>query len=217
MVEADSQETVAPPPDVPQLTDSLEKVAAAIDQARALGLPVSVPEPLYLACIAIINRHDQPDGGTPTGASSTTGPARPTAAKRQPASWEGGPLAASHVPGSTGVRVDDVPLRRLIWQVINPGEEFTVTDVADRMAALGASWPPSAVSNALGYWVSRHRLTRKRKGVYSYSQPPSVAADLAGDRPRQQESPAADPSRATVRGKGDTDVSIQITRREAAS
>jgi len=216
-VDHDFQETVAPSPDVPQLAESLKKVATAIDQARALGLPVSVPEPLYLACVAIINRHEQPDGGTPTGASSSASPARPAASEHQLALREGSPLSASHSPNA-GVKVDDVPLRRLIWQVINPGEEFTVADVGQRIAALGVSWPPSAVSNALGYWASRGRLTRKRKGVYSYSQPPNVAAGLTGDHIQRQEGPAASPSRATTaRGEEDTDVSIQITQRKAAS
>lgn len=59
-----------------------------------------------------------------------------------------------------------VPLRRLLWRVITAGEDFTVGEVAERLAQLGVHRAPNVISNALGYWVERRRLTRVRKGVY---------------------------------------------------
>jgi hypothetical protein len=114
--------------------------------------------------------------------------------------------------------MQDVPLRRLVWQVINPGEEFTVADISARLAELGASWPTTAVSNALGYWASRERLTRVRKGTYNYPRPGSLSGSLTSSADQQQEGPAASTHRAIgARGKERSNVPISRTRREAAS
>lgn len=59
-----------------------------------------------------------------------------------------------------------VPLRQVLWHVIEPGEQITVTEVAARLAQLGRQERPSVVSNALGYWVRREKLERTSKGVY---------------------------------------------------
>lgn len=174
------------------------------------GLSVSVPEPLYLACLEIVDRHELPDGKPPGARRPYPDPVSSTV-----------PAGAPHTLSertADSVKMRDVPLRRLIWQVINPGEEFTVADITARLAELGAQWPTNAVSNVLGYWVSRDRLTRIRKGTYTYPPPGSLSDSLTRPNDRQQEGPAASTSRATkTRGKEHSDVSISPTRREAAS
>src|SRR6202161_1491554 len=147
-------------PDPRLLAESLRAITVAFDQARSSGLSVAVPESLYQPCLDIVERHDAPRGKPPGARRSVAEPGALAA-----------PSGASS--GRTGdrVKVQDVPLRRLVWQVINPDEEFTVADIGARLAELGASWPATAVSNVLGYWVSRDRLTRVRKGTYSYSRP----------------------------------------------
>lgn len=189
-------------PDVHDLADSLRSVAAAFDQARASGLGVCVPEPLYAACLEIVNRHGLP-GGTPPGGGRPSRDAGRAAAPRR----------ASR---NRQVDMDDVPLRRLVWQVVNPGEEFTVADVCSRLAELGAPRPATAVSNALGYWVSCDRLARVRKGTYSYPRPTGAPSATQDDR--RQEGPAARPSQALkAPGEENSDVPISRTRRQAAS
>lgn len=195
------------PPDPQLLAESLQAVAAAFDQARLSGLSVSVPESLYLACLDIVDRHDFP-GGKPPGARALQ---REQAVRRGSADSSSGRTAER-------VRMQDVPLRRLVWQVINPGEEFTVADISARLGELGAAWPATAVSNVLGYWATRERLTRVRKGTYSYDRPGSLPISPASPTDQQQDGPAASTSRATrARGKEHGDVSISLSRREAAS
>jgi hypothetical protein len=197
-------------PDLQSLTVSLLTVAAAFDQARMSGLSVSVPERLYLACLEIVDRHDLP-GGKPPGVPSSH---RDPAGSSAPAGAS--PIFADRT--AERVKMQDVPLRRLVWQVINPGEEFTVADITARLAELGASWPTTAVSNVLGYWASRDRLTRVRKGTYSYPHPGSLSDSLTSPNDRQQEGPAASTSRAPkARGEEHSDVPTSRTRREAAS
>jgi hypothetical protein len=191
-------------PDPRLLAESLRAVAEAFDHARASGLSVAVPESLYEACLDIVDRHDAP-GGKPPGA-------RRSIRKR-------GPSAASGISGGrTGdlVKLKDVPLRRLVWQVINPDEEFTVTDIGARLTELGAVWPATAVSNVLGYWVSRERLTRVRKGTYSYSRPSTPSGSLPSDD--RQEGPDDNKSRVGgTRRREQGTVTISHSRRKAAS
>jgi hypothetical protein len=195
------------PPDPQLLAESLRAVAAAFDQARISGLSVSLPEALYLACLEIVDRHDLPGGKPPGGRD----PHRDAAVPPTPA----GTPASRTVKR---VKMQDVPLRRLIWQVINPGEEFSVADVSARLAELGASWPTTAVSNVLGYWASSERMTRIRKGTYTYPHPGSLPGALASPTDQQQEGPAASINRPIGgRGKEHSDVSISHTREEAAS
>lgn len=197
-------------PDLQILAESLHAVAAAIDQARLSGLSVSVPEPLYRACLEIVARHDGPDG--PRGRTPSGGGRRDTGPVLTPRTAEGSGGSRDRMAG--GLEVRDVPLRRLVWQVINPGEEFTVADIAARLAEVGASWPTTAVSNALGYWASRDRLTRVRKGTYSYPGTGSSISPHDG----QQESPAATTSRAPkARGEEHGHVPNSRARRKAAS
>jgi hypothetical protein len=199
---------------VPKLVDSLLKGAAAVEQARALGLPVAVPDSLYRACLKVVSLHDQVDGADPDLAPQQER-SQPTPAARRPHS---GKAIVSGAARGASLRAGDVPLRRLVLQVVNPGEQFTVSEVAERIAALGATWSASAISNALGYWASRDRLTREQKGIYSYPQPPSLADAHQGELARQQEGPAADSNRpAAGRSKEDTDVSIPFETGKAAS
>lgn len=138
-----------------ELAGALDRMAAAIDQARAVGLYVDVPDVLYSACLKIVARY-----GTPSDPIDLS--AKPKESALNPAS------GSSTTSKSVGASPADVPLRRLVWQVLDPGEEFTVTDVVARLALLEVSLHPNKVSNALGYWVSRGRLARKSKGVYLY-------------------------------------------------
>lgn len=198
-------------PDPQFLAEALRGVAAAFDRARMSGLSVSVPEPLYMACLEIVDRHDLPDG-TPGG--KPPGPGRQAR----------GPVLTPESPAASGdqtserVGMKDVPLRRLVWQVINPGEQFTVADIAARLAELGATWPTTAVSNVLGYWASRDRLTRVRKGTYLYPHPGSSPGLRTSPHDRQQEGPAASTNRdPRARGEEHGHVPISRTRRKAAS
>jgi hypothetical protein len=192
-------------PDPQFLAESLRGVAAAFDRARMSGLSVSVPESLYLACQEIVDRHDLP-GGKPPGAG------------RRAVGTAPGPPAASGDQAAGRVGMKDVPLRRLVWQVVNPGEQFTVADIAARVAELGASWPTTAVSNVLGYWASRDRLTRVRKGTYLYPHPGSSPGPRTSEHDQRQEGPAASTSRdPRTRGEEHGNVPISGTRRKAAS
>lgn len=202
------------------LARTLGEMAAAIDQARSMGLPVNVPEPLYRACLEIIDRYDPPAGPDDTEAETSPSSVRDANAQGHRAVAHRGPSAratrtarqpaASRMAG--GASIDDVPLRRLIWQVLDPGEEFTVTDVVERLTELGGSWPANKVSNALGYWVARRRLARQRKGVYRYPVANDPFADLR-DEDSQQEIPAD--RRATAPGKEKSSNDVQNRQRQA--
>lgn len=194
------------PPDPQTLAESLREVAVAFDQARASGLSVSVPEPLYFACLDIIHRHDLPDGPPPGDGRPV-----PSAAPNRGPSVRPEPL-------SERVNMQDVPLRRLVWQVIDPGEEFTVAEITARLARLGAPRPTTAVSNALGYWASRERLTRVRKGTYCYPRPSSPPSPANKPNDQRQESPSASTDRADeARGEEYGHGTRSRTRRKAAS
>ncbi|MFI7611408.1 hypothetical protein ACIBP6_09340 [Nonomuraea terrae] len=152
--------------DIDALVSSLRAVVEAFDHARTFGLPVAVPASLYQACLEVVTRHDPgPDPGQHDRPARTVNAASVSRADQPAASV---PREAGKRGGPRGRRVpaEDVPLRRLVWQVIDPDQDFTVADVVQRLEALGASWPANRVSNALGYWVTRGRLHRERKGVY---------------------------------------------------
>lgn len=146
--------------DVGTLVRGLQQVSAAIEQARLLGVDVAVPADLYEICNKIVRQQNLASGhgGSVDSKSGST-------------ESEGG---SSRRTGRSGkgrvkeldVRAQDVPLRRLVLQVITPGREFTVADVTKDLRDLGATWEANKVSNALGYWVGRGRLERSRKGVY---------------------------------------------------
>ena len=88
----------------------------------------------------------------------------------------------THGRSTPGVRsggddLADIPLRRLVWRVLIPGETFTVAQVVDRLADLGVEVEAPKVSNVLGYWFAREELQRRRKGLYYYPLSGSGAAD----------------------------------------
>jgi hypothetical protein len=118
----------------------------------------------------------------------------------------------SNTPTRDHASVHDVPLRRLLWQVLDPGEEFTVNEVVERLAAIGVHSPANKVSNALGYWVSRQRLDRQRKGVYLY---PIIADPVSNARKEDtsQEVPAGD--RATARRRDTSSDGVHENKRQA--
>ena len=193
-----------------QLAKALNEVVAAIDQARSVGLPVDVPEQLYRACVEIIARHggSRPPGGS--GARSSSHRAPSSATGEAMALTEAALL--SNTPTRDHASVHDVPLRRLLWQVLDPGEEFTVNEVVERLAAIGVHSPANKVSNALGYWVSRQRLDRQRKGVYLY---PIIADPVSNARKEDtsQEVPAGD--RATARRRDTSNDGVHEKKRQA--
>jgi hypothetical protein len=135
--------TTPGPPDFPALVRQLREAVALFDTLERVRMPYAVPDDLYELCRAVIDHHDHPAEPGPGG-----GPP-PTSRRRAEES------ALHHAP-----------LRQMIFEVIPPGESFTVSDVTRGLADLGISANPSAVSNVLGYWVTRKRLQRVRKGVY---------------------------------------------------
>jgi hypothetical protein len=160
-MELEQSTATSTPTDMSELVDALQELTAAFDQARTIGLPVTVPLPLYQACLAVIARHDDPD--------TIDGPSRSanTAADAENA---GEPGTSSNRAGRkwrpSQDALQDVPLRKLVWRVIVPGEQFTVAEIGKRLSDLDVPAPANKISNTLGYWVSRGRLIRARKGVY---------------------------------------------------
>ncbi len=175
--------------EVDELVRRLNEVHDAISHARALGVPAPVPDALYRVCKALVDAHGDPQGN-PDGSYPKGSMARSTRVRSV-----GDVDALSTLSGSSEDLAHKVPLRQLLWQVITPGEEFTVADVTERLASLGVAWQANKVSNALGYWVARHRLDRCRKGVYLYPEAPIVDEDFDDDVRR--ESPSGLTSRAT--------------------
>jgi hypothetical protein len=72
--------------------------------------------------------------------------------------------------------LSDIPLRRLVWRVLTPGETFTAPEVVERLSGIGVDVAAQQVSNALGYWFARGSLRRRRKGVYYYPLPSASAS-----------------------------------------
>jgi hypothetical protein len=202
------------PVDAARLASSLARglrdVASAVGHARSVGVPVAVPEPLYLACLEIVSLHDEPSLTT-----SLTG------ARQLPRTGDAAGLGRDGSNGGTSrqrpgqalapVPLHDIPLRRLVWQVLDPGYEFSVADVVSRLAGLGLNHPANKVSNALGYWVSRGRLERRRKGVYAC--PASVEPIEDFPEEIQQESPAG--NRAIARRKETSSSGVPEKKRQA--
>lgn len=128
---------------VEEIVARLNSIADAGEGARAAGLAVSLPPALREACAEII---------------------------RLAAEQETGAAGAVDAVVEDAVAPDPLyalmPLRRLLWDVIEPGERVAVPVVVDRLAELGRTESAAAVSNALGYWVRRDRLAREGRGVY---------------------------------------------------
>lgn len=192
------------------LIDVLRQLVIAFDKAREVGLPVVVPPELRQVCADIVERGEQP--------ASAGGPGRPQRRTQDPApaGTEGTSRErpAASASQQAGVSLREVPLRRLIWQVIDPGEEFTVTELTERLSQLGGDWSPTAVSNALGYWAGRKRLVRHRKGVY-FRPADGGTVDEVADQDGQQDSPAGHHHRVSVTRREDDPVGTEIKEKYA--
>lgn len=120
--------------------------------------------------------------------------------------------------------LSDIPLRRLVWRVLTPGETFTVPQVVERLADLGVDVEAPKVSNVLGYWFAREELQRRRKGVYYYplsgaGLPHREAEDEPGASPHSGRPRAADRNKGQAlpgpetEDSGDTTRGQEVTRR----
>lgn len=199
---------------VDDLVQRLREIVAAVDTARALGAHAEVPHALREACAAVIARDTSPGGG-----GWRAVPAALTGSGAETPRTGRGVALDSPAGGLTDAEMaQQVPLRRLIWQVISPGEEFTVAQIVDRLAELGAQWPANKVSNALGYWVNRNRLDRPRKGRYLYpvDAPPPVAELGDGPEPARQMLGGVADRAPAVRGKEVSSYAEQTGRRAVA-
>ena len=145
-----------------ELAGRLNEVVVAIDQARSVGLAVDVPEPLYRACAEIVARYDRsgPPGGSEARSSSQW--ALRSGIAETLASSEEEPL--DHCRPESMHRSVTYPCAGCCGKCSIRGEEFTVNEVVQRLAAIGMNSSANAVSNALGYWVSRNRLNRSVRG-----------------------------------------------------
>lgn len=148
--EGDQSDSAAFPILVRELRDAVN----LFETARRVRMPLQVPDEVYQLCRAIIDLCDRP---VPPGDGSASEPDLGGASKATPPSMR-------RRAEQSALR--HAPLRQMIFEVIPPGEPFTVSDVTRGLNALGIAASSTAVSNALGYWVTRSRLERTRKGVY---------------------------------------------------
>lgn len=179
----------------------VDRIARAVKQAREAGAVAAVPARLLKACQRIVALGDA-DNAAASGSNQVgrRSPARTTSGRSL------GETGAGHTAqpqtGDAGQMAQNVPLRRMIWLVIEPGEEFNVATVVERLQWRGAAWPANKVSNALGYWVERGRLHRVRHGVYQV--PATLPAPDFEDRASARRDQRADASSRGVdapRGK----------------
>ena len=158
----DAGTTPDPPAFPAALVRELREAVTLFDTLRRVRMPYVVPEDVYELCRAVIAHHDHPAEPGPGG-----GPP-PTSRRRAEES------ALHHAP-----------LRQMIFEVIPPGESFNIADVTRGLAELGIDATSSAVSNVLGYWVTRGRLQRTRKGVYQ-SLAGTDAQETSGPSDREE-------------------------------
>lgn len=148
------------PPDVDMLVEGIRKLLDAAQTLRQMGateVPL-LPPRLIQVCREVLEEVD----ASPRSRSA----ASHDSLHRRP--------VASQSEVNDALR--DMPLRRLLLQVISPGETFTVPEIVARLAKLGKQIDPAKVSNALGYQVARKQFVRERKGLYTYPVQPSSAA-----------------------------------------
>ncbi|MEU8901324.1 hypothetical protein AB0C65_36030 [Nocardia sp. NPDC048505] len=67
-------------------------------------------------------------------------------------------------------------VRRLVRQVIDPGEVFEVGDLLARLAELGIAMTPDKTIAILDYWAARSQLTLVSPGIYRRPNEPDDAA-----------------------------------------
>jgi hypothetical protein len=71
-------------------------------------------------------------------------------------------------PAGTVLRWSSPPpsIRDAVLATIQPGEDVTVKDVADRLEAVGVKANRNTVSNELGRWAQEGKLERPERGIY---------------------------------------------------
>jgi hypothetical protein len=146
----------ASPPDVDVLVDGIQELLRMVRTVRQVGGSAQLPHRLVQVCREVAAEAEGHFDMDVTWSSGLT--------------VEG---VSEHV---RDLSLREIPLRRLLWQVIIPGEtSFRVPTIVERLAQLGMRVEPPKVSNALGYWVDRGRLVRVSKGVYSCPAETSTA------------------------------------------
>lgn len=143
-------------PAFPDLIRELQDAVVLFDTLRRVQMSYTVPDELYELCQRVVEHRDQPEGSPPRSRGHKSVPSSPDRLSAEQ-------NALRHAP-----------LRQMVFEVIPPGEEFSVSDVTHGLADLGIAANATAVSNALGHWAARGRLRRVRKGVYR-----SLAGDSA--------------------------------------
>jgi hypothetical protein len=176
------------PTDLPAFPDLIRELREAVvlfDTLRRVQMDYAVPDELYELCRAIVDHHDR-NGPAPGGPTPRTPPPRGRREVER--------RALRHAP-----------LRQMVFEAIPPGEEFTVSDVTHVLAGLGITASATAVSNALGYWVTRGRLRRVRKGVYQSLAARPAETTSSGTASSEEDRAAEPPAQGQrgTRGSGD--------------
>lgn len=141
----------APVPNVRVLVDGIRSLLHAVETVRRTGQRADLPPDLVTACRDVVAAEERA-----SIAPTDLGSAKGAQTKPLGQKW----------PALDDEAISSIPLRRLLWRVLVPGEQFSVSDVVERLADQGVDHDGSTVSNALGYWVNRNRLERVRKGHY---------------------------------------------------
>jgi hypothetical protein len=185
------------PPNVDVLVEGIRELLHMAQKLGQAGVPVNLPPRLVQVCREVLDEVDGPPSDTHR-ANPITDSQRSVADKA----------------------LRELPLRRLLLQVIAPGESVTVPEVVDRLAKVGVRADSAKVSNALGYQVDRGPLIREHRGLYTYPVDAS-SADATGTTvpadasvtgaagvsiPNDQRQSGDDPRHraATVRGEEDS-------------
>jgi hypothetical protein len=134
------------PPNVDVLVEGIRELLRMAQKLGQAGVPVNLPPRLVQACREVVDEVDGPPSDTPRGRRPSEDSQRSIADKA----------------------LRELPLRRLLLQVIAPGESVTVPEVVDRLAKVGVTADSTKVSNALGYQVDRGPLIREHRGLYTY-------------------------------------------------
>lgn len=79
-------------------------------------------------------------------------------------------------PEREGQAAQELSVRRLIRQVIDPGEVFEIGDLLERLAGLGIAMTPDKIAGILDYWAVRSQLILISPGVYRRPAEPDDAA-----------------------------------------
>ncbi|WP_414943791.1 hypothetical protein [Amycolatopsis sp. cmx-11-32] len=127
------------------LVEGIRKFLGLTQTLRQAGAVVQLPPQLVQVCREVLHEVESSPASSP----------RP-------------PSSVNSQMSVADKALQELPLRRLLLQVIAPGETFTVTEVVNRLAKLGVTADSAKVSNALGYQVDRGQLVREHRGLYTY-------------------------------------------------